>query len=79
MFYAREGWLALKYFRGRTLGLPVPSTLLVAAGDKLIEWRFDEQVFCCEGFQTLRDVRLEPGMRAKADVRRPLWIYVFTP
>jgi len=26
-------------------------------------------------FQTLRDVRLESGMRTKADVRPRLWIY----
>jgi hypothetical protein len=30
-------------------------------------------------FRTQRDVRLESGMRIKAEVRQPLWIYGFTP
>jgi hypothetical protein len=30
-------------------------------------------------FRKWRNVRLESGMRTKADVRRPLWIYGFTP
>jgi hypothetical protein len=30
-------------------------------------------------FRTSRDVRLESGMRIKADVRHPLRIYAFTP
>src|SRR6267142_3182138 len=30
-------------------------------------------------FRKCRNVRLESGMRTKADLRRPLWIYGFTP
>src|SRR5258708_399933 len=55
-----------------------PSILARPPGDRL-------DLDCCAAlspigtFRTWRDVRLESAMRTKADVRRPLQIYGFTP
>src|SRR5712675_174724 len=47
---------------------------VVARDDEVIEQSGDFRSWAGT-FQTLRDVRLEPGMRTKADVRPRLWIY----